>query len=145
MIDTNSGQEILVGFCDKEGLRNFPMFMEFFNMEYEKYEPYTEFLEEYKDSLLEFKIIIVMGTWCGDSQREVPRFYRILDELGFPKDQLTLICVDRAKKAEDLNLDDYYVELVPTFIFMKGKVEMGRIIEAPSETLESDMGQIISQ
>ncbi len=144
IFDSAANQDILVGFCNKEGLRNFPEITESYNKEYENYETYTEFLNQYRDSLLKFDIIIVMGTWCSDSRREVPRFYKIMDELSIPEDNITLICVDRSKKAGNIDLEDYYVELVPTFIFMKGNIEVGRIIEAPSETLESDIGQLIS-
>lgn len=145
VIDTSMGQEILLGYCNIEGLKNFPETGEQFQNEYDEYEPYLGYLKKIKDSLMEFKIIIVMGSWCGDSKREVPRFYKILDEFGYPTKSITLICVDRAKKAGNLNLDDYYVELVPTFIFMKDNVEKGRIIEAPSESLEADMSEIINQ
>ncbi len=34
--------------------------------------------------------------------------------------------------------ETYGVELVPTFIFMSGEEELGRIVETPEETLEQD-------
>ena len=41
----------------------------------------NKLLEISKDNLT---IKIVMGTWCPDSRREVPRFMRILDIWKFP-------------------------------------------------------------
>jgi hypothetical protein len=44
-------------------------------------EAINRLLDVNKDSL---NIKIVMGTWCPDSRREVPRFVRILDIWKFP-------------------------------------------------------------
>ena len=35
-----------------------------------------------------------MGTWCGDSKREVPRFYKILDEMGVKEQDIQLYNLD---------------------------------------------------
>ncbi len=145
VMDSTTGEDILIGLCTREALKDFPEYAEFWQKQYDTYEPYTEFLETLSDTLKKVKITIVMGTWCGDSKMQVPRFYRIMDELGIPDSSITLICVDRKKKAGGLNIEDYYVEWVPTFIFMKGKVELGRIVEAPSESLENDMSLILTQ
>ncbi len=41
-----------------------------------------------------------MGTWCGDSKRETPRFYKILDETGFNQNNFELITVIEIKKLQ---------------------------------------------
>ena len=89
--------------------------------------------------------IVLLGTWCGDSRREVPRFLRIADMAGIPADRITLVGVDRAKKSGDGMSDRYPVEKVPTFIFLKGGVEIGRIVETPAGTLEGDMLTILAR
>jgi len=85
------------------------------------------------------EVVVVLGTWCSDSRREVPRFLRIADLAGIPGDRVSLIGVDRAKKGGDVPVDGYAIERVPTFIFMKDGKEIGRIVETPATTLEGDM------
>ncbi len=92
----------------------------------------------------DYTIKIVMGTWCSDSRREVPRFYKLLDELKLVDEEITLINVDRMKKVPEINMDDLNILLVPTFIIYRGGKEIGRIVETPIETLEKDLLNILS-
>ena len=85
-----------------------------------------------------------MGTWCSDSQREVPRFFKILDQLAFNFNNITLIGVNRAKQADNTEVNELNIELVPTIIFFIDGKEIGRIIESPEENLEKDMVKILS-
>ena len=90
-----------------------------------------------------FDITLVMGTWCGDSQEQVPRFYRIMYDAQIPDDILTLICVDGNKTAGELSIEQLGIELVPTFIFYRQGEEIGRITETPEVSLEADMWEIV--
>jgi hypothetical protein len=67
-----------------------------------------------------------------------------MNTLEFDYKNLTLICVDRDKKAPETIVENLKVEKVPTFIFYKGNDELGRIIEVPADLLEKDMLKIIS-
>ncbi|MFZ0452215.1 MAG: thioredoxin family protein, partial [Ignavibacteriaceae bacterium] len=89
-------------------------------------------------------IEIVMGTWCSDSRREVPRFFKILDAVNYPSNKVGIICVDEDKKTQSNELDGLKIELVPTIIFYKDGNELGRIIESPHDTLEKDMIKILT-
>ena len=93
-----------------------------------------------KDNL---SIKIVMGTWCPDSRREVPRFMRILDIWKFPVSMITFIGVDNAKLSPVGEYDKLDIQRVPTFIIYKNNVEAGRIIENPTTSLEQDMVNIL--
>jgi thiol-disulfide isomerase/thioredoxin len=88
---------------------------------------------------------IVMGTWCPDSRREVPRFMRILKDINFPADRVSMIGVDNVKFSPIDNYDALGIERVPTFIFYKNNIEIGRIIENPATSLERDMLNILSR
>lgn len=90
-------------------------------------------------------IQIVMGSWCPDSRREVPRFMRILDLLKFPAGNVTFIGVDNSKLSPIGDFDKLDIQRVPTFIFLKNKIEQGRIIENPVTSLEQDMLNILSR
>jgi thiol-disulfide isomerase/thioredoxin len=101
-----------------------------------------------KDSLKTFKIKVFLGTWCGDSKREVPNFYKILDTAKFPESQLQVIAVNRTEDAykqspnhEEKGLN---IHRVPTFIFYKNGKEVNRIVEHPKETLERDIYKIVT-
>jgi hypothetical protein len=88
---------------------------------------------------------IVLGTWCPDSRREVPRFMRILKEIDFPESGLKLIGVDNMKFSPIDNYDELGIERVPTFIFYRNNIEAGRIIENPTTSLEQDMVNILTR
>lgn len=84
-----------------------------------------------------------MGSWCGDSQEQVPRFLKIMDAIGFSENNITIYCVDRNKKTDKGETDNLKITLVPTFIFYKDGKEIGRIVETPKTTLEKEMLEII--
>jgi len=84
-----------------------------------------------------------MGTWCSDSRREVPNFYKILDKLNYPDNKITLINVDRKKNGIEIDVSKLNIELVPTFIVYRNNTEIGRIIETPNESLERDLLKIL--
>jgi len=84
-------------------------------------------------------ILVFLGTWCPDSKREVPRFLKIADSSGISPDSIRFYGLDRTKKSTDGMTDRYDITRVPTFIFLKGGEEIGRITEAPTATLEGDI------
>jgi hypothetical protein len=89
-------------------------------------------------------IKIVMGTWCPDSRREVPRFMKILDIWKFPLSAVTFIGVDDAKLSPVGEYTGLGIERVPTFIIYENNIEAGRIIENPSASLERDLVKILT-
>ncbi len=83
-----------------------------------------------------------MGTWCSDSKREVPRFYKIIKLINYDENKIELICVDRKKEVTNYDVSNYDIKYVPTFIFLKDEKEIGRIIESPKQKLEEDLLEI---
>ena len=113
---------------------------------YYDYAPQSVFL----NSLLDLRwdnvtVTLVMGTWCPDSRREVPRFLRIMDILDFPADKITYIGVDLDKQSPVGGYEELDIQRVPTFIFYVNNSEVGRIIEVPTSSLEEDMVNILFQ
>jgi thiol-disulfide isomerase/thioredoxin len=90
-------------------------------------------------------IKIVMGTWCPDSRREVPRFIRVLNAVNFSPDKIRMIGVDNEKNSPIENYDSLDIQRVPTFIIYKNNIEVGRIIENPTTSLEQDMVNILTR
>jgi len=142
VIDQKSGKPMLVGICDREALKD-TSFAWWFNSEYENYDVDKETLANVKMDNEFHSITIVMGTWCSDSRREVPRFYKILDFLKFPSEKVKLIMVDRKKGAAEVDISSLKIELVPTIIIYNDGLEVGRIIESPKESLEKDLAAIL--
>ena len=131
----------LVGQAYKSDFLKKP-FSEWFTEEYNTYTPDTKVLKRLKPLVKNMYIKVAMGTWCSDSQREVPRFYKILDALGFDDSQIRLIAVNRKKTTPNHETDAWGIERVPTFIFYKNGKELNRIVEYPIESLEKDWLQI---
>ncbi|RJP68940.1 MAG: thioredoxin [Ignavibacteriales bacterium] len=140
--DEKSGKIMLVGEITREAFRD-TSFAWWYNSEYENYSPDKVVLDSIAIKSADVKIVIVLGTWCSDSRREVPRFFKITDSLKIMADRIKLISVDRDKKDLSGKVDSLNIELVPTFIFCRNENEMGRITEAPIETLEKDFNAIV--
>ena len=144
VIDTALKKEIIIGYCDRDMLGTFEEFAPFYAEEYAIYEPSQEIINDIKKiNTDDHSILIIMATWCHDSKEQVPRFLKILDETGFNEKKLVIVAVNRQKTAGEISISDYDIELVPTFIFYNKKEELGRIIETPENTLESDFLNII--
>ncbi len=142
IIDDRYDKEILIGYCDRDGLQD-GEFGEYFNREYKGYSPDSKLIKKLRKQKKDYTIVVVMGTWCGDSQEQVPRFYRILDEAGIKDKSMKVICVDGQKSGRDVSLENYDIERVPTFIFYRNDKEIGRIIESPELSLEEDFYDIV--
>jgi hypothetical protein len=142
--DTVAKKEILIGYCNRQGLMS-DLFASYFNDEYAKYKPEESFVSEINGLLEGLSITIVMGTWCSDSQEQVPRFFKIVDSLKDLEKRITIICVDKNKKVGPVSLEGMNITKVPTFIFYRYGIEVGRITETPVNSLEKDMFTILSQ
>lgn len=91
-------------------------------------------------------ITVVLGTWCHDSQREVPRLLRILDELGRLGVDVPAryIAVSREKKEPADQIQGLGIEMVSTIIYYRNGAEMGRIVETPDGPLEDHLLRIVA-
>ena len=144
VIDERSDKPMLIGVCTREALTD-SNFGWWYNSGYENYEVDENIYELDSAKLENISITIVLGTWCSDSRREVPAFFKILDALNFPAEKISLLAVDRNKQLPGNEIDDLEIEFVPTFIIYREGEEIGRIVEAPQETLEIDLFAIIKK
>jgi hypothetical protein len=135
----------LIGNFDPDRLSQEP-YSSWYIKGYDDYQINTEAINKLMDiNKTGISIKIVMGTWCPDSRREVPRFMRILDLWQFPLSGVILIGVDDAKRSPVENYDKLDIERVPTIIIYKNNIEAGRIIENPVTSLEQDMVNILGR
>lgn len=143
-IETTSEEEeeeeqepILLGIQNREALQDAP-YKEWFDENY-AYIPDEVLINELSKSLSDVSFIVFMGTWCSDSQMQVPAFFKILDEINFDEKNIRLITMTRDKDTPQELEKGFDIEFVPTIIMYKNNEELGRIVESPVETLEKDL------
>lgn len=133
----------LIGSVDKNAFMQ-GSFSSWFNSTYKAYQPDQASIDGLKVALKDIEIRAYMGTWCGDSKRETPQFYKILDAASYDLENVTMITVDRSKRQPASLVSGYDLTRVPTFIFYRKGAEIGRYVETPRESLEKDMLKIVT-
>lgn len=141
--DTKTKYKILVGLCERPDLYD-PSLGFYYDWEYKDYSPDSACLKELARLPKDYNIVIVLGTWCGDSREQLPRFLKLSDLLQIDSGKLKLIGVDRQKQAVTMDISHLNILRVPTFIFFRNDKEIGRIIETPQISLEKDMLNILT-
>ncbi len=140
-----TNQDILTGNGNREVLKKEP-FASWYINEYTNYNVDIETLEKISNERLKnITVQVILGTWCPDSRREVPRFYKIMDHLKYPEKKITLIGVNRNKEVPVRYYQNLQIEKVPTFIIYINQKEIGRIVESPLKSLEKDLLNIMAQ
>jgi hypothetical protein len=90
-------------------------------------------------------VTVFLGTWCGDSRREVPRLWRALDQSGGSLPfALHYIAVDRQKQEPQGRTARERIAYVPTFIVRRGGQEVGRIVEQAPDGIERDLLDLLT-
>jgi hypothetical protein len=107
------------------------------------YEPDAAAVATIREKSKGVAVYAVVATWCPDTRRDLPRFFKIADKAGWALDKMTLLAVDRTKKDADGETVKWNVTRVPTFIFLRAGQEIGRVIERPTTTLEQDVAAIL--
>lgn len=137
----------LLGSCNRDSLLQAP-WKEWFEPNYAAYNADNELIAKLKKSLTkEHSFEIFFGTWCGDSKREVPRFYKIADAIGIAEQKIKLIGVDNGddyKQGPNGETHGKGIYRVATFIVLKNNIEVGRLIEHPVTSVEEDLYKIIT-
>lgn len=134
----------LIGEFSRQELEQKP-FSRWFKRGYKNYKPEKKALKTIKENISDYEIVYVMGTWCADSRRQIPKFYHILDEAGYNTNTITSFGLDYHKKTPGHIERDLEIKMIPTIIFYKEGKEVNRFVEFPVETLEKDIAKIVSQ
>lgn len=137
-------KDMLLGEFKKEELQQKP-FSSWFTPRYEEFSPESESMATIKENIGDYKIKLLMGTWCGDSKRELPKLLKILDEANYDYDNLEMVAVDYNKQTPSKIEQELNVERVPTIIFYKDGEEVNRFVEySQEESIEEDIAKIVS-
>jgi hypothetical protein len=122
-----------------------PPYSTWFSSGYNDYKYNSDIVDKLnKIEKSDITVKIIMGTWCSDSRREVPRLMKVLNSSNFTPDKIQLIGVDNEKKSPIGDFDSFNIQRVPTIIIYKNNIEVGRIIENPTTSLEQDMVNILT-
>lgn len=139
----------IIGETSKDEILSTPH-QSWFTENYQDYKPQPESVEQLKHILKKnnYRVEIYFGTWCSDSQREVPRFIKLLEKTEFNFEQLKLVAVGRDKKVPNVSKKkqkSLNIINVPTIIVYQGGQELNRFVEYAQESLEQDMLKIFSK
>ena len=141
------GNLILLGKCTRERLARAP-FDVWYTKNFDTYTVDSATANQIKPLLKNKQFLLFMGTWCGDSRREVPRIYKILDYCWVKPSQIQLITLNNSDTAykqspghEERGLN---IRRVPTLLIFENQREVGRVVESPVTSLEKDILAIVT-
>lgn len=143
-----SGQTILVGPASLSILQRIDN-KSWYDNAYQNYSVDLSKAQELKPRLERKRMKIFLGSWCGDSKRELPRMLKVLELAGMDTADVSLIFVDYSiknyKQSPGQEEKNKNIHHVPSFIVYNGKKELGRIIKTPVVSLEKDLLSILQQ
>jgi cyclophilin family peptidyl-prolyl cis-trans isomerase/HEAT repeat protein len=117
--------------------------------EAEAYDPDPAAIGKLREVRGHYRILSVLGSWCSDSRREVPRLIKVLKEVGGDHFTHEMIGVDRtlvvtAADFPDGLLEHKKAERVPTIIVLDGDgQELGRVVETAEMPLEQLLVELV--
>jgi thiol-disulfide isomerase/thioredoxin len=141
--DDENGAVVFKGQLSFEDLKKEPTF-EWMAKGAAAYRPSENDISYLQDYLPKYELVVLLGTWCEDSQRLIPELYKILQAAKYPMASLKMYGVNRAKETKNIEHKLYRIERVPTIILFKDHTEVGRIVENVKQTMEGDLVALIS-
>src|SRR4051812_11569881 len=82
----------LLGRATRERLGQ-PPYGDWFNKNYDAYSIDSAATDQLRTTLKGRRFIVFMRTWCGDSRREVPRFFKLMDGCGIDPSRIEVVTV----------------------------------------------------
>ncbi|MDQ1096203.1 MULTISPECIES: TlpA family protein disulfide reductase [Chryseobacterium] len=145
-VETQKDGKMLLGVQTKDQFTKVP-YADWYTKEHDEYALDQKAISELKKRKINsYNLIVFMGTWCEDSHRDFPRLMKILEEVKYPEDKMTIIAVNRKKESPSGEEATYNIQKVPTIIVQKYGKEIGRIIEMPTTGyVERDLVEILNK
>ncbi|MDR0758146.1 MAG: hypothetical protein LBF85_09910 [Tannerella sp.] len=148
LLSAQTNEPQLWGKCTLDDFQKTP-YSEWYSKNHAEYEPNPAIVEQLRDfNWKDYSVTVFLGTWCGDSRREVPRFVKALDAAGFPQHAITVIALSAEdsvyKQSVTREERGRHIYRVPTFIISKKGSEVNRIVEIPAVSLERDLLAILN-
>lgn len=145
-VETTKDGKMLLGNQLKDQFTKAP-YADWYVKEHDEYAIDQKAIEELKKNKINsYNITVFMGTWCEDSHRDFPRLLKILEELKYPDNKMSIIALNRKKESPSGEESKYNIQKVPTIIVEKYGKEIGRIIEMPTTGyIERDLVEILKK
>lgn len=154
--DEEKNYEIPVGYCTWQDLEKGTFYANMQNY-YNNYKLDTEVVGKIADLIQSnsypIRVNIYFGAWCGDSQEHLPAFFKLvtmLKENYGIEIPYQLVACDREKKTNIEDIDNHShitIEFVPTLVIFhntdNGWTELGKIVETPEISVETDIMNIL--
>ncbi|MDO6431250.1 thioredoxin family protein [Flavitalea sp. BT771] len=141
------GNPQLLGKTSRERLEQ-PPYRDWFMKSYDAYPIDSITAARLRAGLAGKHLIVFLGTWCGDSRREVPRLFKLLDCCGIASSAVDIVTVSNSdslyKQSPNHEEKGLNIFRVPDFIVLDKGREIGRIVESPVVSLEKDLLSIVS-
>ena len=138
------GETVVLGFMNRANL-NTDEFMAWFHPEYEMLNIPEGWIKEHVSLAKNLEFKLFLGTWCGDTQREVGGMFKILDALGVSEKQMEIYAISEAKDSPLGYEKKYNILNIPTLIFFENGRENNRIVEFPVESMIEDFSKILKK
>ena len=132
----------LLGEINEQDLKQEP-FNKWFDSNYQDFTADEAIVEEIDKHIHDYEIVVFMGTWCSDSQRDIHQLFNLLEKVDYDQDRLKIFAVDENKQTPDHKEEEYNVAYVPTIIFMKNGEEVNRFVEFAQDSLAQDILKIV--
>ena len=133
----------LVGYLKKSNFLN-GKHKNWFSKNYDNYTPDPKIVQKIKKKLNNISIKSFIGSWCHDSKRELPKFYKIMELAGFDlENNFKMIGITIGKKTPNNLQKGFAIRHTPTFIFFRNGKEIGRFVEHSKKTIEKDILKIL--
>ena len=140
--ETIEGEPFIMGKINRQNLLIY-QHSEWFQEEYNKYKVPIGWVEKNKVLLKKMNLKLFLGTWCEDSEREVPGMLKLIDYSGFDLSKIEMYAVSGEKHTPDNYEKGLNITNVPTLIFYKNGKEINRFVEFPNISLAKDLETII--
>ncbi|WP_223668573.1 TlpA family protein disulfide reductase [Kangiella shandongensis] len=108
-----------------------------------EYQPANNSIQQFNALEQPTSIKAFFGTWCHDSQREIPDLITFYHSLDNPKVKLTLIALDRSKSDRAGLAAKANVKYTPTIVVSQNGQELGRIIEKSDGPMDRELLSIL--
>jgi thiol-disulfide isomerase/thioredoxin len=109
-----------------------------FSAEYQVYKGSEQELVGMK-SIEGLSVLVLFGTWCHDSERDVPRLLKLLEQSQVKIKELKLVGVNYNKQDPEGLHRDFDLRYTSTIILLDGDRELGRIVERPNVSIGEDL------
>ena len=143
VVENKKEDKDIIGYFERNELEKNPHVV-WFDKNYKNYELDETIAEKIKPLMKNFEITVFMGTWCEESQKDIPGFFKLYDYIKADNEKILLIGMSEQKTTPQNYENGLDIFNVPTYIFKKNGKEINRIVEFPVETLEKDIFKFLS-